>query len=265
MQMVAFHRNGFHGNESMSVASHNQRTQAVETVRTALNVPKSISIDTKVEGPFTLAKSKHLFLEGDDASHIFFLLDGTMKACCSVHDGDEMVVRFFHPGDVLLTDVFHTDKRTTTVSALEPCMLCSIPSTTLEELISNSKQVQKACYRLLSRLIKQEQHFLSMLAQSNADERVCCFLLHVFNQQKSGSPWLYIPMSRTDIANYLGLATETVSRTFSKLYEEAIVRSDRQTIEVLDYQRLNTLARGGCEYKREAIQALVPSTACAAA
>ncbi|MEX2489088.1 MAG: Crp/Fnr family transcriptional regulator [Pseudomonadales bacterium] len=226
----------------MKAATDKDRPQVIKTVRAVLNVPESISLDSMIEGPFTLPRSKYLFFEGEAATDLFIVLNGTMKAIRSMSDGDEIVVRFHYPNEAIWTDVFHDARRTTTVSALEPSTFCSVPYKELDRLISVSEQVQRCCYNSLSRVIKQDRNFISMLARSNACERVCCYLLSLYNRQVSKGAHVYLPMSRTEMASHLGLATETVSRVLSKLQDEKVIDADRQWLDVLDIPHLYSLA-----------------------
>ena len=99
--------------------------------------------------------------------------------------------------------------------------------------------------RSLSRRIVDHEGLLLILGQKTADQRMAAFLLHISRQQHNLglSPVdIHLPMSRADIASYLALAVETVSRVLTRLQEGNVLDVQRNQVRILDLDKLATLA-----------------------
>lgn len=213
-----------------------------------LDIPEGVSIAPFVHQHTPLPKGKHLYVQGDEAGDVFVLLDGTMKAYHITHDGEESIIRFIFPGEVLWTSGFQVHARSTSVIALEESHLASIPDVVLQRLMSEHVRVQQRCFRMLSKIIKDEQAFIHLLATGNADRRVAHLLMHIWKHQPhtpGHSPTrIRIPMTRSDMGRYLGLSEETVSRVFSRFHGNGMIDIDHPDVEFLDFLRLQKLAGG---------------------
>ena len=211
-----------------------------------LDIPDDISSASLFHQHSPLPRGGHLYYQGDPAGDIYILLDGTMKAYQVTHDGEESIVRFIFPGEVLWTSGFHMHTRTTSVVALEKSHLVSVPDGILQKLMTEHDCIQQRCFRMLSKIIKDEQDFINLLATGNADRRVAHLLLHIWkHQSRRQNPFIIgIPMTRSDIGRYLGLSEETVSRVFSRLQTKGIIRIVHPAIELLDPHSLESIARG---------------------
>lgn len=99
----------------------------------------------------------------------------------------------------------------------------------------------------MSREITQDHQIITLLSKSSAEERIAALLLSISSRnsrrQLSASAFR-LPMSRTDIGNYLGLTIETVSRIFSRLQKQGVIAVDKKEIHILDLDKLRDIANG---------------------
>lgn len=223
------------------------RKNSLNFVANLLDIPNEATLAPVLHQIPPLARGAHLYYQGDRAGDVFILLSGTMKAYQVTHDGEESIVRFIFPGEVLWTSGFHTHSRSTSVVALEKSHLVALPDATLQKLMSDHDGVQERCFRLLSKIIKDEQVFIHLLATGNADRRLAHLLLHIWKHQTRSpdSPFrVNIPMTRSDIGRYLGLSEETVSRVFSRFQSKGLIRILHPMVDLLDPHGMEIVAQG---------------------
>ena len=190
---------------------------------------------------------QHLFHAGDRSSSIFAVRSGALKTYHITEDGDEQVLGFALPGELVGLDGLAGDSFSSTTVALETSSVCELPFNQLEELCQTLPGLQKQMMRLLGKEIKSDQHLLMMLGQRSAEERLASFLLSLSTRYKVrglSAREYNLPMSRQDIGNYLGLAIETVSRTFAHFQEEKLLTVNRRQIRITDHARLKSIVDG---------------------
>jgi len=191
-------------------------------------------------GPF--AEGAHIFREGDRFDAIAAVRAGTVKTCVNDSEGREQVQGFFLPGEVIGLSAISRDNYPCNAVALDPVMLCKFSFPGIAALATRMPGVQQQLFKLLSQDIGKA----ALLAGNyTADERMAAFLVSLSRRYaaRGFSPTRFrLTMTRTDIANYLRLASESVSRGFSRLQDQGLVSVDRRDIELRDLARLEALA-----------------------
>jgi CRP/FNR family transcriptional regulator len=191
-------------------------------------------------GPF--AEGTHLFREGDPFDAIAAVRAGTVKTYVNDSDGREQVQGFFLPGEVIGLSAISRERYPSNAVALEPVMLCRFSFPGISALAARMPGVQQQLFRLLSQDIGKA----ALLAGNyTADERMAAFLVSLSRRYAArGFPAtrFRLTMTRTDIANYLRLASESVSRGFRRLQDTGLVRVERREIELLNLQQLESMA-----------------------
>ncbi|HKI73177.1 MAG TPA: Crp/Fnr family transcriptional regulator [Pseudomonadales bacterium] len=231
----------------MPAIDFQNRPATLEHVRKILAVPDESSLAPWLRQPFPIAKGSHLYCQGDEAGDVFVLLDGTLKAYQVSPDGEESIVRFCFPGEVLWTSGFQAHSRSTSVVALEKSHAVSMPDVVLQRLMTEHDSVQQRCFQLLSKIIKEEQAFIHLLAVGNADRRVAYLLTHIWRQQGgcSNTPFrIRVAMTRSDMGRYLGLSEETVSRVFSRMQSMGLIQIQHPEVDLVDLPRIEQMAHG---------------------
>lgn len=192
-----------------------------------------------------LAPGQTLFHEGDPLSRVFTLTRGTVKLYKILSDGRRHVVGFAHPGDFLGISV--DDEHAFSAEALEDAQLCWFPRSRFDDFIAAHSPMRSELYRLAAHDLAAAQQQLVLLGRKTALERLATFLLGLANraEQVTGKPaaLVRLPMSRSDIADFLGLTKETVSRVLSALRRQRVIRlQEVDKVEILDREALARLA-----------------------
>jgi CRP/FNR family transcriptional regulator len=191
-------------------------------------------------GPFR--EGETIFNEGDPFTAIAAVRAGTVKTSVVDPDGHEQVLGFFLPGEVIGLNAVAQPRYPCNAIALDTVMLCRFSFPKMALLAARLPGLQAQLFRLLSQDIGKA----ALLAGDySADQRLAAFLVSLSRRYaaRGYSPTrLHLTMSRTDMANYLRLAPETVSRVLRRLQDEGIVRVERRELEVRDPVRLQSLA-----------------------
>jgi CRP/FNR family transcriptional regulator len=191
-------------------------------------------------GPFP--EGTHLFREGDPFDAIAAVRAGTVKTYVNDAEGREQVQGFFLPGEVIGLNAISRDKYPCNAVALDPVMLCRFSFPGIAALATRMPGVQQQLFKLLSQDIGKA----ALLAGNyTADERMAAFLVSLSRRYaaRGFSPTRFrLTMTRSDIANYLRLASESVSRGFRRLQDSALVKVDRREIELTDLPKLEVMA-----------------------
>ena len=192
-------------------------------------------------GPF--AEGAHIFREGDAFEAIAAVRMGTVKTYVNDAEGREQVLGFFLPGEIIGLNAISQARYPCNAVALDSVELCRFSFPNIAALAAKVPGLQKQLFKLLSEDIGKA----ALLAGNfTADERMAAFLVALSRRQaaRGFSPTrLHLAMTRTDIANYLRLASESVSRGFTRLQDAGIVRVERRDIEITDPSRLGEMAR----------------------
>lgn len=192
-----------------------------------------------------LTPGQALFHEGDPATRVFTLTTGTLKLYKLLADGRRQITGFVHPGDFLGISV--DDEHAFTAEAMENSQLCWFPSSRFDDFVEDEAVMERELYRLAAHELAAAQQQFVLLGRKTAKERIASFLLSLEKKaQRPGEATcglVRLPMSRSDIADYLGLTKETVSRVISALKRDHIVRLEElNSIEIVDRDRLEQLA-----------------------
>ena len=191
-------------------------------------------------GPFHAGD--HIFREGDAFEAIAAVRAGTVKTCVVDRDGREHVLGFHFPGEVIGLDAIDGDRYPCNAVALDTVMLCRFSFPRIAVLATRMPGIQKQLFRLLSRDIGRA----ALLAGDwSADQRMAAFLIGLsrrLSERGFSATRFQLTMARTDIANFLRLAPETVSRVLRRFEGDGLLRVDRRDMELLDADALMALA-----------------------
>lgn len=195
-----------------------------------------------VEHVGPLRAGEHVFREGDPFEAIAAVRAGTVKTYVVDADGREHVLGFHLPGEVIGLNAIDGDAYPCNAVALDTVMLCRFSFPKISVLATRLPGLQKQLFRLMSRDIGAA----TVLAGDwSADQRMAAFVLGLSRRlaARGFSPSRFqLTMARTDIANYLRLAPETVSRVLKRLQKDGMLAVDRRELEILDRARLEALA-----------------------
>ncbi len=195
-----------------------------------------------VEHVGPLHAGEHVFREGDAFEAIAAVRAGTVKTYVVDRDGHEQVLGFHLPGEVIGLDAIDGDRYPCNAVALDTVMLCRFSFPRISVLAARLPGLQQHLFRLMSRDIGRA----SLLAGDySADQRMAAFLIGLSRRlaARGFSPDRFqLTMARTDIANYLRLAPETVSRVLKRFQHDGLIHVDRRELELLGRTRLEDMA-----------------------
>lgn len=192
-----------------------------------------------------LKRGEHLFQVNTPFRSIYAVHSGSIKTYVPTEDGNEQITGFHLPGELLGLDAISTRQHPCAAKALETTSLCEIPYEKLTELAYVIPSLQNQLLRIMSQEILHDHSLLTLLGKRSAEERLAALLVSLserYRQRGFSSTELTLSMSRNDIANYLGMVVETVSRLFTRFQEEGILRVDRKQVHILAPSLLNIVA-----------------------
>lgn len=195
-----------------------------------------------------LKKGEALYRIGDPLRSLYAIRNGAMKSTGITTDGRPQVTGFYLPGDLLGLDAISNDQHQCTSEALEITHVCELPLDALENLAKTLPGLQHQMFRIMSREVSRGESLAMMLGRMSADERLASFFvsyaerLHHLGMDDRA---YRLTMSRQDLADYLGLALETVSRLLRRFQELGILEAEARQVRVLDPVALNAMARPG--------------------
>jgi CRP/FNR family transcriptional regulator len=189
-----------------------------------------------------LAPGQSLFHQGDPATRVFTLTSGTLKLYRLLADGRRQVTGFMHPGDFLGISI--DDEHAFSAEALEQTQLCWFPRNRFDDFTEEHGAMERELYRMAAHELSAAQRQFVLLGRKTALERLASFLLGL--AERVDGMEVELPMSRSDIADYLGLTKETVSRVLSALKRDRIVRlAALDRVEILNRAALEQRAEAG--------------------
>ena len=191
-------------------------------------------------GPFHAGE--HIFREGDPFEAIAAVRAGTVKTYVIDRDGREHVLGFHLPGEVIGLNAIDGDHYPCNAIALDTVMLCRFSFPKIAVLATRLPGLQRQLFRLLSRDIGRA----ALLAGDwSADQRMAAFLIGLSRRLAArgfSANRFQLTMARTDIANYLRLAPETVSRVLKRFQTDGLLSVDRRELELTNPDALEALA-----------------------
>jgi len=192
------------------------------------------------------AVGTHLFREGDIASNIYEITSGVFRLTRVLENGRRQVIAFGLPGDIIgfpNGTLHHTD-----CEAIAPAEVIAYRRNALDAFEGSPETQQRILHAALREISAMQDHFM-MLSHKSAMEKVASFLITLV--QRTGTPignytTCTLPMSRADIADFLGLTVETVSRVLTRLRKENVITLERtKTVLIRDMEALALASQVG--------------------
>ncbi len=159
-------------------------------------------------------RNEEIYGEGEPAEFVYKVVRGAVRTTRYLEDGRRQVGAFCLPGDIFGIEAGETHRFS--AEAIVGSQVLMIRRSALEKAVSQDARAARQLWALTSSQLEQMQDQLMLLGRKSALERVVAFLLEM-SRRKPVKGAVDLPMSRNDIADYLGLTIETVSRTFSQL------------------------------------------------
>jgi CRP/FNR family transcriptional regulator len=195
----------------------------------------------------SLGAGERLYARGQPVRSLFVSQAGVFKTETLASDGKLQVLGFHFPGELMGLEAIGGQRFRADAFALEPAVICEIPLTALETATSRQPEFQHHLLQAAGSCLADQQDHVELLAMRQADERVALFLVGMLERAErlagKEEASIHLAMGRTDLASYLCLTIETVSRTFSALRDAGILGVQGRHLAVLDRQRLLGMAK----------------------
>jgi len=230
------------------------QTASTNAIRTEHREP-SVAFAAQVVGGFEfqntpqtpvrkLSKHEMLFTEGDRGGKYYEVLEGVMCSFRILHDGRRQILSFSYPGDIV--GIGHEQECKCSCESVKNATVRCIPSATMQTSVEAQLELtQKLLDVAKNELAGMHDHFV-MVGRKSSVEKIASFLLALARRADNGDGQdvtFQLPMTRTDIADFLGLTIETVSRRLTMLRKLGVIDLPQiTTVHVRDMERLEELA-----------------------
>jgi len=165
------------------------------------------------------ARNSEIYGENEPADYLYKVVSGTVRTYKVLVDGRRQIGGFHLPGDIFGFE--SGDEHKFSAEAITDCKVAVIKRSTVIALAARNNDIARQMWALTARELQRVQDHVMLLIKS-AQERVAGFLLEMAERAAGGAA-VELPMSRQDIADYLGLTIETVSRTLTQLEKTAAI------------------------------------------
>ena len=200
--------------QTMTSRTSSQR----QTSRIARPAPKgnTVGLRSSIEmmgAPMPFTRNAEIYGENEPAEYLYKVVSGAVRTYKVLNDGRRQIGSFYLPGDIFGLEI--GDEHTFSAEAVADCKVLVIKRSALVALAGRDNDVARQLWTMAAAELQRAQDHIMLLIKT-AQERVAGFLLEMASRSP-GTSEVELPMSRQDIADYLGLTIETVSRTLTQL------------------------------------------------
>jgi len=196
------------------------------------------SLEDIIENRRTVGSGETLYRQNDPFTSLYAILNGSVKTYTTHEDGWTRITGCHLPGEIFGFSGIGADFCRSTARALEDTLICEIPFDDLQALCRKIPDLQSRVLHLMSqRLVEDHELAAQFLHKRPARKRIAAFIISVSTRaarRGEAEMELRLPMSRTDIGNYLGITLETVCRELSRLEKAGIITLSKRDLTILD-------------------------------
>ncbi len=208
------------------------------------------SLPTKEQGRFleiinqrtVVQRGQLLFDHGEKTTSLHFICSGSVKTYNNDDSGNQQILRFGLPGDIIGLDSMYREVYGYSAIALETSSICQVSLNDFQNLANSSPSLNRQVIEYLANEIIHGDGLAHIRGQKSARVRLAYFLIFIegkYARQGFSSDCINLTMTRREIAYYLGMSTETVSRTFTQFQKELIIDIAGKQVSIKDRKRLD--------------------------
>lgn len=182
-----------------------------------------------------------LYKQGDECQYLYAVKSGSFRSYILNANGNEQTIGFYLPGEIMGLDSLQNGRYTCSTIALETAIACALPVSRLSELCAEIPGLQNQMMRVLGKEIASDHDKILMLGHRSAKGRIATLLLMLSRRYEAlgfSSTRFNLTMRRQDIANFLGLTIETVSRQIASLSKNGIITVRGRGVQINDLNLL---------------------------
>lgn len=209
-----------------------------------LNKEEVQQLTSIVKSKRPIKLDEFLYRQSDECESFFVVRSGSFRSFISNADGSEQTISFYLPGELMGLDSLQNGRFHCSVVAMETSTVCELPLSKLNEIYLKIPAVQAQMARFIGREIVSDHDKIVLLGNRSAIEKMATFLLMLSQRYYSlgySGTRFNLSMRRYDIANFLGLTIETVSRQLSSLSKQGIITVDQRGIQIDNMDLLKTI------------------------
>ena len=207
---------------SMSLAHGDHRFAAVQAglAQTAWAID-SLPDQGVAGGSLHFAADQEIYAEGDEATTFFKVVSGVVRSCKFLSDGRRQIDAFYGEGEIFGFEA--GSEHRLSAEAVSDCTVIPYRRRGFDTLAGRDERVAGQMFSYVMRCLERSQDHSLLLGRRSASQKLAAFLLEMMGRRQSGNV-IDLAMTRQDIADYLGLTIETVSRTLSQFEREGLIR-----------------------------------------
>jgi CRP-like cAMP-binding protein len=199
-----------------------------------------------------LASHQMLWNQGEERRYVYLIRFGSVCFSQMLRDGRRVVIGFAYPGDLI---GLGASRHPCSAETMQICQLEALPIAAFQRALANDPDLARLAQNEVSQALVSAYQHVTVISKLTAAERLAHFLVDLLQRNErrgNGKASVLLPMRRIDIADFLGLTIETVSRTFTAFRSAGLIAMDQPSIVLLrNLPRLSALANGD----RDAAQA----------
>jgi CRP/FNR family transcriptional regulator, nitrogen fixation regulation protein len=206
--------------------------------RPAVQAPSTESPLGLMGAPMRFARNNEIYGEGESAEYLYQVISGSVRTYRMLDDGRRQISAFYLPGDIFGVEA--GDVHLSSAEAICDAQVLVAKRSAVMARAEHEKNLGRQLWMLTARELQRvQEHSLALI--KSAEERVAGFLLEMAGRNSAGAA-VELPMSRQDIADYLGLTIETVSRTITQLVQTGTIALETsRRIQLRNRSALNRL------------------------
>ncbi len=192
-------------------------------------------------------RNETIFTKGDEARYSYRVVEGAVRLSRIFADGRRQIVNFFLPDETFGIEL--SDEYSASAEAVGDVVALRCPRLCIAQLTEGDPDISQKRLAMFSKSLAAAERHVAMLGHQSAKERVASFFMALEMERRTDNQHtLDLPLSRQDIADYLGLTIETTCRALSELKRQNIITTpSRRRIVIRDLPGLAAIAEGGGE------------------
>ena len=209
----------------------------------AVLAPDELLALEAMAGDTAFAAKETMFIQGEEADAVYTITAGMARLYKLLPDGRRQIVGFALPGDFL--GLAMRERYGFSADVVEPIVACRFSRRAYSAFVDARPHLLRRLHEFATHELTLAQDQMMLLGRRTAEEKLVSFLLHMRDRWARlgrASATVPLPMSRQDIADFLGLTIETVSRTFTKLAKDKAIAIVPDGVRLMNLERLETLA-----------------------
>lgn len=197
-------------------------------------------------------KGEMVFRAGEPSEHLYIVHKGQVKIYRLSESGKEQLIRIMEPGDFMGELALFTDESLTSYAeAMKDTEICAIHKTEMKEMLLTNPSISLKIIEEFSRRLNESEKNIESLSSKDSEKRLASYLLELSTGDEIGGSdhgpiQITLPMSKKDLASYMGMTRETLSRRLSSLQDQGLISmTGQRKITILDADTLDNIGNYG--------------------